>query len=102
MTADAAAPGLVERSWGGALAVALRLILLLALVLIVLQSALVVHARPQDLVTGVYGMAEPKRFDPAAPLAASTGTALLFWPSARRCAHREYRATGSCRSVTSP
>ena len=31
---------------------------MLGLVLIVLQSALVVHARPQDLITGVYGMAD--------------------------------------------
>ena len=58
MSAEAAAPRLVERSWGGALAVALRLIVLLALVLVVLQSALVVHARPQDLITGAYGMAD--------------------------------------------
>jgi len=53
-----AAPRLAERTWGGALSLALRLVLLLALVLIVLQSALVVHARPQDLVTGVKGMAD--------------------------------------------
>jgi phosphonate transport system permease protein len=58
MTAHADAPRLVERSWGSALTVALRLILLLAVVLIVLQSALVVHARPQDLITGAYGMAD--------------------------------------------
>jgi phosphonate transport system permease protein len=58
VTADTAAPGLVERGWGGALSLTLRLILLIGLVLIVLQSALVVHARPQDLITGVYGMAD--------------------------------------------
>jgi phosphonate transport system permease protein len=58
LTAAAAAPPLIERGWGGALALALRLVLLLGLILIVVQSALVVHARPQDLVTGVYGMAD--------------------------------------------
>jgi len=58
VTADAAVPRLIERSWGGALSLALRLVLLLALILIVIQSALVVHARPQDLVTGAYGMAD--------------------------------------------
>ena len=58
MNLDAAAPRLAERGWSGAFALALRLTLLLALILIVLQSALVVHARPQDLITGVYGMAD--------------------------------------------
>lgn len=53
-----AAPRPAERSWGGALSLALRLVALLALALIVLQSALVVHARPQDLITGAYGMAD--------------------------------------------
>jgi phosphonate transport system permease protein len=58
VTADAAAARLVERSWTGGLSLALRLVLLLALVMIVIQSALVVHARPQDLITGAYGMAD--------------------------------------------
>jgi phosphonate transport system permease protein len=58
LTADVAAPRLPERSWGAALSLSLRLILLFALALIVLQSALVVHARPQDLITGAYGMAD--------------------------------------------
>jgi phosphonate transport system permease protein len=57
LTADAA-PHFVERSWGGALSLTLRLVALLALALIVIQSALVVHARPQDLITGAYGMAD--------------------------------------------
>jgi phosphonate transport system permease protein len=48
----------VERSWSGALGLALRLVGLLAFVLIVVQSAIVVHARPQDLITGAYGMAD--------------------------------------------
>jgi phosphonate transport system permease protein len=58
LTADATASRLVERGWAGALALTLRLTALLALVLIVLQSAFVVHARPQDLITGAFGMAD--------------------------------------------
>jgi phosphonate transport system permease protein len=58
LTLDAAAPRLVERGWSGAFSLALRLVLLLALILIIVQSAIVVQARPQDLVTGVYGMAD--------------------------------------------
>ncbi len=57
MTSDAI-PHLTDRGWGGAAALALRLVALLALVLIVFQAALVVHARPQDLITGAYGMAD--------------------------------------------
>jgi len=55
---DAAAPGLAERGWSGALALALRLTALIAAALVVVQSAIVVHARPQDLVTGAFGMAD--------------------------------------------
>jgi phosphonate transport system permease protein len=58
LTLDAAAPRLADRGWPGAFALGLRLVLLLALILIVVQSAIVVQARPQDLVTGVYGMAD--------------------------------------------
>jgi phosphonate transport system permease protein len=58
LIAEAAAPRLVERGWSGALALALRLVVLLALVAVVLQAAVVVKARPQDLVTGAYGMAD--------------------------------------------
>jgi phosphonate transport system permease protein len=55
---DAAAPQLAERSWTGALSLAFRLVLALALVAIVVQAAIVVRARPQDLITGAYGMAD--------------------------------------------
>jgi phosphonate transport system permease protein len=58
LSLGAAASQPATRGWPGALAVALRLVTLLALVLIVVQSAIVVHARPQDLITGVYGMAD--------------------------------------------
>ena len=51
-------PHFSERSWGGALGLAARLLILLALVLIVVQSAIVVQARPQDLITGVFGMVD--------------------------------------------
>jgi phosphonate transport system permease protein len=55
---EAAGPRLAERSWTDALSLALRLVLMLALVAIVVQAAIVVRARPQDLITGAYGMAD--------------------------------------------
>lgn len=58
MNADTMTPHFSERSWGGALGLAARLLILLALVLIVVQSAIVVQARPQDLITGVFGMVD--------------------------------------------
>ena len=58
MNPDPAAPQLAERSWTVALSLALRLVLALVLVGIVLQAAIVVRARPQDLITGAYGMAD--------------------------------------------
>ena len=58
MSLDTAAPQLAERSWSEAVSLALRLVLVLALVAIVVQAAIVVRARPQDLITGAYGMAD--------------------------------------------
>jgi len=55
---DAAGPQLAERSWVESLSLALRLVLALALVGIVVQASIVVRARPQDLITGAYGMAD--------------------------------------------
>jgi phosphonate transport system permease protein len=55
---DAAGPQLAERSWAEAFRLALRLVLALALIAIVVQAAIVVRARPQDLITGAYGMAD--------------------------------------------
>jgi phosphonate transport system permease protein len=49
---------LTERGWAGAFGMGLRLVLILVLVLLVAQSAIVVQARPQDLITGAYGMAD--------------------------------------------
>ena len=58
MSLSAAAPQLATRGWPAAFGLALRLVTLLALALIIIQSAVVVHARPQDLITGAYGMAD--------------------------------------------
>ena len=58
MSLDTAVPQLAERSWSGAVSLALRLVLVLALLAIVIQAAIVVRARPQDLITGAYGMAD--------------------------------------------
>jgi phosphonate transport system permease protein len=58
LSLDAAAPPLAERGWSGAFGLALRLVMLIAFILIVVQSAIVIHARPQDLVTGAQGMAD--------------------------------------------
>ena len=58
MTADATAARLADRGWSGAFALALRLVALLVLALVIIQSCFVVQARPQDLITGAKGMAD--------------------------------------------
>ena len=58
MSLDTAAPQLGERRWSGAVSLALRLVLVVALLAIVVQAAIVVRARPQDLITGACGMAD--------------------------------------------
>jgi phosphonate transport system permease protein len=58
VSARTAAPRLEDRGWSGALALAMRVVAAILLVLVVVQSAIVVQARPQDLVTGAYGMAD--------------------------------------------
>ena len=50
--------GRVAAGEGRALAGALRLAILLAVLLVVVQALIVVQARPQDLITGVHGMAD--------------------------------------------
>ena len=59
--------GRAQRSEPGTLARALRFVAILALAVVVAQSFIVVEARPQDLVTGVFGMADFLRraFPPA-------------------------------------
>jgi phosphonate transport system permease protein len=56
-------PGLGEApadraGWPGALGLALRFVMLLAALAIIVQCLIVVQARPQDLVTGIHGMAD--------------------------------------------
>jgi phosphonate transport system permease protein len=58
LSLDTAARHLGERDWTGAIGVALRTVCAVGLLLIVIQAAIVVRARPQDLITGAYGMAD--------------------------------------------
>ena len=58
MSLEATLPRLADRGWPAAIGLALRLVALMAVAAILVQSAFVVHARPQDLVTGAYGMAD--------------------------------------------
>ena len=58
MSLDAAALPPSGRGWSRPLALALRFVVVLGLVAVVAQSALVVQARPQDLITGAHGMAD--------------------------------------------
>jgi phosphonate transport system permease protein len=44
--------------WGSAFSAAMRIIGVLVAILIVVQSLIVVEARPQDLITGIHGMAD--------------------------------------------
>ena len=44
--------------WGSALSSAARIVSVLVAILVVIQSLIVVEARPQDLITGVHGMAD--------------------------------------------
>jgi phosphonate transport system permease protein len=45
-------------TWGGAIGIAIRFVLILLGIGIVVQTFIVVEARPQDLITGVHGMAD--------------------------------------------
>ena len=44
--------------WGHATATALRTVAVVVAILIVVQSLIVVQARPQDLITGFHGMVD--------------------------------------------
>jgi phosphonate transport system permease protein len=46
------------QGWGRGVAVALRVLSLIVVLLVIAQSLVVVEARPQDLVTGIHGMAD--------------------------------------------
>jgi phosphonate transport system permease protein len=58
VTAEATTSQLIIRSLRSSLQLAARFVLLLAALIVVVQAALVVHARPQDLITGAKGMAD--------------------------------------------
>ena len=45
-------------TWGGAFSLAIRFVLILLGLAVVVQTFIVVEARPQDLITGVHGMAD--------------------------------------------
>jgi phosphonate transport system permease protein len=47
-----------QRSWGSSVAIALRTVAVMVAILIVVQSLIVVQARPQDLITGFHGMVD--------------------------------------------
>jgi phosphonate transport system permease protein len=49
---------LASRGWAGAAAIALRTVAVVIAILVVVQSLIVVEARPQDLVTGFHGMVD--------------------------------------------
>jgi phosphonate transport system permease protein len=51
-------PALPARSWIGAAAIAFRSVMVVLGFAIVVQSLVVVQARPQDLITGIHGMAD--------------------------------------------
>jgi phosphonate transport system permease protein len=49
---------MAERRWGAAAAIAVRTVGVMVAILVVVQSLIVVQARPQDLVTGFHGMVD--------------------------------------------
>ena len=51
-------PAMPVRSWAGAVAVALRCVVAVLGLAVVAQALAVVQARPQDLITGIHGMAD--------------------------------------------
>ena len=53
-----AGPPLRSGGWSGAVTIAFRFVLALLAIGIVIQMLIVVEARPQDLITGVHGMAD--------------------------------------------
>jgi phosphonate transport system permease protein len=50
--------GVQNRGWPGALRLALRFVGALTMLAIIVQCLIVVEARPQDLITGIHGMAD--------------------------------------------
>ncbi len=58
MARPAGNPPLGSGGWGGALTIAVRCVLALLGLAIIIQMLIVVEARPQDLITGIHGMAD--------------------------------------------
>lgn len=48
----------VQPGWGNSISSALRIVGVLVVLLVVVQSFIVVQARPQDLIAGIHGMAD--------------------------------------------
>jgi phosphonate transport system permease protein len=51
-------PPLGSGGWGGALTITVRFVLALLAAAVIIQMLIVVEARPQDLITGIHGMAD--------------------------------------------
>ncbi|HEY2620592.1 MAG TPA: phosphonate ABC transporter, permease protein PhnE [Acetobacteraceae bacterium] len=49
---------IAPRGWAGAAAISIRTVGVVAVILVVVQSLIVVQARPQDLITGFHGMVD--------------------------------------------
>src|SRR5262249_21153868 len=47
-----------DGGWGGAITIAIRSVLILLGIAVAIQTFIVVEARPQDLITGIHGMAD--------------------------------------------
>jgi phosphonate transport system permease protein len=56
MSIGVAAHGL--GTWSSALTIAVRSVLILLGIAVVIQALVVIEARPQDLITGIHGMAD--------------------------------------------
>ena len=57
-TADIRRAPLADDTWGHALSTALRAVGVVVVALVIVQALIVVQARPQDLITGIHGMAD--------------------------------------------
>jgi phosphonate transport system permease protein len=53
-----AAPAIAGRPWGRPLRHGVQAVVVVVGLLVIVQSLIVVHARPQDLITGLHGMAD--------------------------------------------
>jgi phosphonate transport system permease protein len=53
-----AKPAVRPGSWGNAVTIAVRFVLALLAAAVIIQMLIVVEARPQDLITGIHGMAD--------------------------------------------